>query len=200
MRVKPSALLLSALVAAGLFASPVLAKNPSAFLCVAGDISYIFAMDAKHPDTADMEISAGETADPDTARTDSLNGYWNAESFFYARDNLRFFGKDHVAFLEDNGDEPRLCQPYVESGQNGDLNIAGQSWGGKVRGGPGMTFDQTDSLTEGQPVKLLRNSGVTFNGYDWFEIQYDGKTGFQWGGILCTDSADVAGTFSPCSQ
>ncbi len=199
MSVQPPRLAL-ALVAAAMLTGPALADDAAAFVCVAGDISYSFAISPATPDQAGLEVTVGEMVDPSLARTDSLPGYWREENFFYEKDGLRFFGKDHVAFLEDNGSEPMVCLPDTGMNAMGDLNIAGQSWGGKVRGGPGMTFDQTDSLTEGQPVKLLRNSGVTFNGYDWFEIQYDGKTGFQWGGILCTDSADVAGTFSPCSQ
>lgn len=75
--------------------------------------------------------------------------------------------------------------------------IEGQSWGGVVRAGPGMDHERNSSLAEGTPITVVRNTGVTMNGYDWFEITYPGGSGFQWGGIVCADT-ELPGSFSPC--
>mgnify|MGYP001327296304 CR=1 FL=1 len=65
------------------------------------------------------------------------------------------------------------------------------SWGGKVRGGPGMNHKQTGSLKEGAPVDIEETTTVMMNGYPWFKISYIDQAsgnyhiGYQWGGILC---------------
>ena len=74
------------------------------------------------------------------------------------------------------------------------------SWGGVVRTGPGMHHQRMTSLAEGEPVTLLENSGVFMGDYPWFRIRYrGGQVGYQWGGILCSTTTQVAGLHSPCA-
>lgn len=65
----------------------------------------------------------------------------------------------------------------------------GKSYGGKVRGGPGLQYQQVGSLREGDRIRILNGTGIMMNGYEWFQIRYgNGRTGFQWGGIMCSKS------------
>lgn len=81
------------------------------------------------------------------------------------------------------------------------LNVQGQSLGGKLRGGPGTNYAQVGSLTEGTWVTILRNTGVRFDGYDWFEVATDrGQRGFQWGGIMCSNGQQISGIYQQCGS
>jgi len=73
------------------------------------------------------------------------------------------------------------------------------SWGGIVRAGPSTDTPRLDSLSEGEAITLVENTGVRMNGYDWFRIEYrDGRTGFQWGGIICGQTQPIPGAFEIC--
>ncbi|EDQ33081.1 Bacterial SH3 domain protein [Hoeflea phototrophica DFL-43] len=73
------------------------------------------------------------------------------------------------------------------------------SWGGIVRSGPTMESQRLDSLSEGEPITLLQNTGVDMGGYPWFQIRYrDGRGGYQWGGIICGRSQLIPGTYETC--
>ena len=75
------------------------------------------------------------------------------------------------------------------------------SWGGKVRSGPGTDYRQVGSLRNGDPVRLLENTGVMMNGYPWFRISFrNGKRGYQWGGILCSFDRPIDGVFRTCEK
>lgn len=83
--------------------------------------------------------------------------------------------------------------------QGTPLNAQGQSLGGNLRSGPGTSYESTGSLQKGTPVTILANTGVTFNGYDWFEVDTnDGRSGFQWGGIMCSDDLQIPGIYQQC--
>lgn len=86
------------------------------------------------------------------------------------------------------------------SGQGDVVSAVGNfSLGGKVRSGPGMGFKAIDSLAYGEPVVLKSRSGVDMNGYEWFEIEYsEGLSGYQWGGIMCSNALHIAGLYDPC--
>ncbi len=75
------------------------------------------------------------------------------------------------------------------------------SWGGVVRSGPGMTYRRITSLRENERIKLIENTGVMMNGYPWFRIRYRGrKTGYQWGGIICSRDQAVSALHRQCSK
>lgn len=77
---------------------------------------------------------------------------------------------------------------------------AAASWGGIVRSGPSMQSDRLDSLSEGEVITLLADTGVQMNGYNWFQIQYrNGQNGYQWGGIICGQTQPIPGTFEICN-
>ena len=73
------------------------------------------------------------------------------------------------------------------------------SLGGKVRTGPGMDYEQVGSLAYGTPISILSRSGVSMDGYDWFEIEWgDGERAFQWGGIMCSNASQITGIYEEC--
>lgn len=87
----------------------------------------------------------------------------------------------------------------------GVVDVAGQSLGGKLRAGPGMEFRDIGSLREGAEIRILNNTGVAMNGYDWFQIELlelgagHGAV-YQWGGIMCSKGSLVPGIFTVCGQ
>ncbi|SDU11125.1 SH3 domain-containing protein [Stappia sp. ES.058] len=82
---------------------------------------------------------------------------------------------------------------------NGGALPEAASWGGIVRSGPSMQAGRVDSLSEGETITLLENTGVEMNGYDWFRIRYRGdRTGYQWGGIICGRFEEIRGAFQVC--
>ena len=94
-----------------------------------------------------------------------------------------------------------ILSVFVMTGTSFAQNIEAGSWGGKVRSGPGTDYRQIGSLREGDPVRLVRNTGVMMNGYPWFEIRFkNGKKGFQWGGILCSYDNPINGTYQICTK
>lgn len=79
-----------------------------------------------------------------------------------------------------------------------DFPQPGQSYGGKVRSGPGMQYRQVGSLREGNPILILNGTGDLMNGYEWFQIRYsNGSVGYQWGGIMCSQKPHP-GIFQVC--
>jgi hypothetical protein len=82
---------------------------------------------------------------------------------------------------------------------NDDFPTPAGSWGGIVREAPGKGSRQTDSLKEGEPVTLMARTDVIEDGFPWFKIAYrDGRTGYQWGGILCSTGAERPDVFKTC--
>ena len=77
------------------------------------------------------------------------------------------------------------------------LETPGLSYGGKVRRGPGMQHAQVGSLAEGERIKIIRNTGVHFNGFDWFEVQRGDLIGYHWGGLICSNQP-VPGVLQQC--
>ena len=77
--------------------------------------------------------------------------------------------------------------------------VPARSLGGKVRAGPGTNFQQIGSLGEGERVSIVANTGVKYDGLDWFEIRFNGKRGYQWGGIMCSQDSRLPGIYQQCS-
>ncbi|MEM8646613.1 MAG: SH3 domain-containing protein [Pseudomonadota bacterium] len=90
-----------------------------------------------------------------------------------------------------------ILSPMAEA--QSTFPVEAGSWGGKVRTGPGSSFKQVAGLKEGDTVKILEDTGVQMNGFPWFKIEFDdGKTGYKWGGVLCSRKVQVKGTFRQC--
>ena len=85
------------------------------------------------------------------------------------------------------------------SGAGAMVNLPGLSLGGKLRDGPGLEFARVGSLAEGTPLTIVANTGVNFDGYDWFEIRTrSGQTAYQWGGIMCSEGQLTDGIYQQC--
>ena len=68
-----------------------------------------------------------------------------------------------------------------------------------MRDGPSMRAIRLGSLPEGRRVRILRNTGVAMNGYDWFAIRFRGRIAYQWGGIMCADT-EIAHVYRICGS
>lgn len=103
--------------------------------------------------------------------------------------------------LADNETGGQTHATAAVGGSGQILNAVGQSLGGKLRDGPGMNFRQVGSVAEGTWLTILNNSGVRFNGYDWFEVALDnGRRGYQWGGIMCSNGQQLNGIYQKCGN
>jgi len=102
-------------------------------------------------------------------------------------------GEQEDVAREDNGGE---ASADAAGSPHDPIEMPGESWGGRLRSGPGMDYDQIGSMAESDSGTIVQNTGIAINGYDWFRIRTaGGKEGFQWGGIVCPLTADVRGTF-----
>ena len=111
---------------------------------------------------------------------------------------VRGKGTEVMLFVDDQA--PKLCvlqagyQPPETSSQ-----ILAASLGGNVRTGPGIDFARSDSLLYGEAILIVAATGIIFDGYEWFEIEYsEGLRGFHWGGIMCTMTDGEVGLYSLC--
>ncbi|WP_269583338.1 DUF4189 domain-containing protein [Roseibium sp. Sym1] len=181
------------LTAAILFAgSAANASESLSYRCNLGN-QFVFVQTIPEEGRAVLEDINGNTS----LVPDGRGGYFNdAEEISFEPDT-----KSRLWL----GDVSHPCQLATadvgikSSGGGAHLNAQGQSLGGKLRAGPGMSFPQTGSLSEGTWITILANSGVRMDGYDWFEVATDtGQRGFQWGGIMCSNGQQLAGTFQAC--
>ncbi len=82
---------------------------------------------------------------------------------------------------------------------NDDFPAAAGSWGGVLRDGPGRNYRQIGSLKEGEPVTLMGRVDISDEGFPWFKlVTRSGKTGYQWGGILCSTGAERTDLYKTC--
>ena len=73
----------------------------------------------------------------------------------------------------------------------------GFSFGGNLRGGPGTNFADVGSTVERQPLTLVSDTGVFFNGFSWWVVQLqNGQQAYQWGGLLCAPGLELSGIFN----
>ncbi len=105
------------------------------------------------------------------------------------------------SFPVDPVDMPDGITPPPQDGPGGEtaVNAPGRSLGGKLREGPGTDFPDIGSLPEGMPVILYANSHVEYDGFEWFRIVLtDGRVGYQWGGLLCSEGQELPGLLRMC--
>jgi len=88
------------------------------------------------------------------------------------------------------------AQPRRTGSAEGKFPMGGQSLGGIMRSQPSMSSARLAGLAAGTPITLLGRAG-TMDDYDWFTIQHNGTTGYQWGGIMCSEQA-IRGIFQQC--
>lgn len=91
---------------------------------------------------------------------------------------------------------PPTAQPRRTGTAEGKFPMAGQSLGGIMRSAPSMSSAKVTSLSAGAAITLIERAGA-MDGYDWFKVSYRGATGYQWGGIMCSQ-APIRGIFQQC--
>ena len=84
------------------------------------------------------------------------------------------------------------------AGRAGKFPVGGQSLGGIVRSAPSQSAAKIASLAEGAPLTIVARD-VKWDGYDWFKVTFDGRTGYQWGGIMCSRH-QLDGVLRQCDQ
>ena len=82
-----------------------------------------------------------------------------------------------------------ICAAFSASSVSAEsYPLSGKSYGGTVRSGPGLQYQQTGSLREGDAIQIVSGTGVMMDGYEWYQIRYrNGRPGYQWGGIMCSN-------------
>ena len=101
--------------------------------------------------------------------------------------------------LSDRGDDRRGRDRDPPRRRGGDLPHAAQSWGGSVRAAPDVDSRKIASLREGEPITILEQADAPFfQDLPWFRIRFHGRTGYQWGGIICPIGEPIEGTFEVC--
>lgn len=89
------------------------------------------------------------------------------------------------------------CLPSSSSTGSARLPMYGRSLGGIMRKRPDTASSRIASLRDGDRIEILEDTGIGMDGYTWFKIRAKGRTGYQWGGILCSDAA-LDGSLEVC--
>lgn len=99
-----------------------------------------------------------------------------------------------------DGFESMQSNPAVNHKRTSALVIQpGLSYGGMVRFGPRRHYFAIASFGENTPIILVINTGVEMNGYDWFTIETEfGVSGYQWGGLICSQNQLIKGSYKIC--
>ena len=119
----------------------------------------------------------------------------------YSDGNWVLHVKGKTALVGTQGQTDDECKEVAQNAQD-EAGLTyprkAKSWGGILRAGPGTKFDKIDSIKQGEWVVLLEPTTVQSNSFPWFKIKYRGRTGYQWGGIICSVGEQVPGTFNRC--
>lgn len=77
---------------------------------------------------------------------------------------------------------------------------SGMSLGGVLRSGPGMEYGKVASMKDGDPIEIVEDTGVWFNGYKWYRVSTRKGDGYHWGGIFCVNlDTQITGIFDKCN-
>ncbi len=90
---------------------------------------------------------------------------------------------------------PGAPGPRAPAG-GGKLPAGGQSLGGIMRAGPSQSAAKLASTAEGDELTIVAR-GPMWDGYNWFQVQYKGRSGFIWGGIMCSQGP-LGGIYQQC--
>lgn len=95
--------------------------------------------------------------------------------------------QDCTAYVQTNIENAREAteQDTQQNTTYSAVGMDGYSYGGQLRMGPGMEFAKQASVTQGEPIKVLADTGVWMDGYKWFKVRTSQGTGYHWGGIFC---------------
>ena len=92
---------------------------------------------------------------------------------------------------------PGAPAPRQVAAGSGKLPVEGRSLGGIMRAGPSQSTPKVMSTGEGNELMILTR-GPMWDGYNWFQVQYQGRLGWIWGGIMCS-SAPLGGIYEQCA-
>ncbi|MGI9373619.1 MAG: hypothetical protein ACR2OJ_14095 [Hyphomicrobiales bacterium] len=128
----------------------------------------------------------------------------NPAGELYENDKLRFYvnGDTGVLIVKNGSVYPcRKADPTYAPIAEGTFPASGASLGGKVRKSADITSQHVFSLAELAPISLLERQDKIWNGSPWFRIRTeDGRTGFQWGGIICSNNELIPGVYKTCKD
>jgi len=193
------------------FATPLMAMT-----CFTLTASQALASESAHFDCGGNGLSISVTLEPETGTATVVSPRGteelSAESDGVWRDvtqELQFYADETPATLWMGSEQFSCRQTFAGAvqthasgavgGNETPVNAAARSLGGRLRSGPGTNFGTAGSLNEGTPVTILSNTGVRFDGYDWFEIRSaSGFIAYQWGGIMCSEGQHIAGIYEQC--
>lgn len=177
-----------------LTATPAQAQS---YNCYQGGLNPTEQTICQFPDLAEQDVYLNDLWDALTpADRNSLRGEqvaWRQERDWCGRDS----------FCIANAYDQRIgvLLSFLDGpAQGGVSGTPAESYGGNVRARPDVNSAWVASLAEGQPVTLLENTGVYFQNYPWFRIEFsNGRTGYQWGGILCDYDGSTQGLGGICN-
>lgn len=92
---------------------------------------------------------------------------------------------------------PSRAAPSPGALAAGRLPMGGRSLGGIMRAGPSQSAARVASIGEGNELMILER-GPMWDGYSWFRVQYQRRTGYIWGGILCSLNP-LGGIYQQCA-
>lgn len=131
-----------------------------------------------------------------TTISDGMANYLN--SFHNIEFNFRY--DDSTLHIANEKFECKRISLKSPDGRTAFTNLKGMSLGGSLREGPGVNFAKAGSLRYGADFTINANSGVEFNGYDWFEVSQGREISYQWGGIMCSNGQKIKGIFEQCPK
>jgi hypothetical protein len=125
---------------------------------------------------------------------------WDAFLTHYPSGFHADLARAYLKKLTEDTPAPSSPAPAPAISASDEFPMAAGSWGGVLRDGPGQSYGKIGSLQEGEPVTLMARTDVVEDGFPWFKLTTrGGKTGFQWGGILCSTGAERADLFKTCT-
>lgn len=187
-----------ALLAAAVFLASATMASAAVYDCDLRGQTLSIIVDPADPYRAPVVGNQNGVADPSDVKfvMEPFDGGWSTPFADFIVD-----GDAGTLSLEGMEYECRvpLSGPVIPVNTAGALlETPGLSFGGKVRSGPGTQYQQVGSLSQGDRIKIIRSSGVHFDGYDWFEVQQGNLVGYHWGGLMCSNQP-VAGILQQCS-
>lgn len=128
----------------------------------------------------------------------------NPSGELYENDKLQFYVNDGrgVLIVKNGAVYPcRTAEPTFAPVAEGTFPAPGASLGGKVRESADINSKHIFSMPELAPITLLAREDKTWNGAPWFRVKTkDGRTGFQWGGIICSKGEFIPGVYKTCAD
>lgn len=162
-------------------------------------------------DSATVQMTAAHAQAPSSAEKDAFESAkelgtveaWDAFLSNYATGFHADLARAYVKKLADEPTGHAPPSPVEPAPQSSGVVYANPepagSWGGIVRSGPGQNFTKVESLDEGERIMLIERTEAVTDGFPWFKISFrGGRTGYKWGGILCSVSGERTDIFKTC--